>query len=411
MQPKLTVIVPTIERPDTLYWTLKTVTSQDYGNFAIIVSDNASTDNTAEVVAAFNDPRITYINPGKRLSMARHWEFALAHVKEGYVSILGDDDGLLPGALSHAAMLLNKYKVPAIGWRFGNYNWPGLSPHFMVPMGNYYRLVNAREEVARVFNTQNIVSTIQFPSLYGGFISIDVINGLKEKFGGQFYHSRIPDFFSGGAVAATVDQYLRLHYPLSLNATSKHSTGYATINSAIDQKAINDLQSNSDNIPFHPQLVFSKTINMAIAEAMLQVHEKVPGFPKLSIEKIITETAQEVASTESDLKYRETMDTLLEIGRRNNLLPFAESTVAANPHQPLLNIPVKHKYSPVSETIYLDTTGLKINNVFDACNVAASMQLGTRFELKGTLQQYVSKVQQGLRYLYLKANVFPKLKG
>lgn len=410
MLPKLTVIIPTIERPDTLYWTLRTVIEQDYDNFSIIVSDNNSQDNTAEIVAAFSDPRITYINPGKRLSMARHWEFALTHVSEGYVTVLGDDDGLLPGALQKAGELIKQFQLPALGWRFGNYNWPGLSPHFMIPMSNYYRVVDSKEEISRVFQ-QNIVRSIQFPSLYGGFISIDLVNDLKKKFGGQFFHSRIPDFFSGAAIAASVPRYLRLEFPLSLNATSKHSTGYATINPAINQKAIDDLKSNNDNIPFSEKLVFLKTINIAIAEALLQVHELIPSFPALSIEKVIEETAREVQHSDSDVKYRDTVAGLKEIGVRNNMSAYADKIIAAHPHQPVFNVPVKNKYSPVSETVYIDTHGLRIQHVHDACRVARDTVLKRTFLLRSPMQQYFSKMLQGMRYVYLRLFRFPQLRS
>jgi glycosyltransferase involved in cell wall biosynthesis len=410
MFPKLTVIVPTIERPDTLYWTLRTVLEQDYANFSVIVSDNASQDNTAEVVAGFSDPRITYINPGKRLSMARHWEFALTHVSEGYVTVLGDDDGLLPGALQKAGALIAQHQLPALGWRFGNYNWPGLSPYFMIPMSNYYRVVDSRKEIAQVFE-QGIIRSMQFPSLYGGFISIDLINELKQQFGGQFFHSRIPDFFSGAAVAASVPTYLRLEFPLSLNATSKHSTGYAFVNTSFNTKAGNDMQHSNDNPPFHEKLVFLKTINTAIAEALLQVHDQIPSFPALSIERVIEETAREISYTDSEAKYRDIMEGLKETGRKNNLATFAENTIAKYPHQPVLNPPVKNKYSVISETVYIDTTGLNIRHVYDACRVAGDTIIKGTFRLQSPIRQYFSKVQQTLRYIYLRLFRFPRLRA
>ncbi len=87
MSPRLTVIVPTRERHDTLIWALKTCVTQDCDDLEILVSDNASVDETREVVASYDDPRIRYVNPGTRLGMSEHWEFALSHVQEGYVSL------------------------------------------------------------------------------------------------------------------------------------------------------------------------------------------------------------------------------------------------------------------------------------------------------------------------------------
>ncbi|MGZ8158598.1 MAG: glycosyltransferase family 2 protein, partial [Methylobacter sp.] len=65
---KYTVIIPTRDRAETLEATLRTCLRQTYENFEIIVSDNCSGDNTKEIVDGLHDPRIRYINPGRRLS-------------------------------------------------------------------------------------------------------------------------------------------------------------------------------------------------------------------------------------------------------------------------------------------------------------------------------------------------------
>src|SRR5690349_14295603 len=96
---KYTVVIPTRERADTLYHTLRTCVDQDYENLSILVSDNCSADNTADVVHSFRDKRIQYIKTPARLSMSANWDFALDHVTEGYVNFIGDDDGLIPGSL------------------------------------------------------------------------------------------------------------------------------------------------------------------------------------------------------------------------------------------------------------------------------------------------------------------------
>ena len=75
-QKPFTIIVPTRERADILIHTLRTCTMQDYDRLSILVSDNYSQDDTRAVVDSLRDPRIKYINPGRRLSMAHHYEFA-----------------------------------------------------------------------------------------------------------------------------------------------------------------------------------------------------------------------------------------------------------------------------------------------------------------------------------------------
>src|SRR5262249_50277228 len=83
---KFTVIVPTRERADTLYYCLQTIIRQKYDNLEILVSDNFSHDNTEQVVRNIGDSRIRYVNTGRRLDMSRNFEFALSHVKNGWVT-------------------------------------------------------------------------------------------------------------------------------------------------------------------------------------------------------------------------------------------------------------------------------------------------------------------------------------
>ena len=108
--PLINVVIPTRERADTLKFCLQTVLMQAYSNLRIIVSDNFSNDSTKDVVLRFNDERITYLNTGQRLSMSHNWEFALSKITDGWVTILGDDDGLLPGALERVAEIIKVTK-------------------------------------------------------------------------------------------------------------------------------------------------------------------------------------------------------------------------------------------------------------------------------------------------------------
>jgi glycosyltransferase involved in cell wall biosynthesis len=63
----------------------------------IIVSDNASTDETAQVAEKF--PGLIYVRREALMPMAEHWNQCVKEAQGKYVKILCDDDWLLPGAL------------------------------------------------------------------------------------------------------------------------------------------------------------------------------------------------------------------------------------------------------------------------------------------------------------------------
>ena len=60
-KPAVSVVIPTYNRANTLQRCINSVLQQTFSDFELIVIDDASKDNTAEVLASFDDTRIRYI--------------------------------------------------------------------------------------------------------------------------------------------------------------------------------------------------------------------------------------------------------------------------------------------------------------------------------------------------------------
>lgn len=58
--PKVTVAIPTYNRSRLLKEAMASVLAQDYLDFRVMVVDNASSDDTEQVVRSFADSRVTY---------------------------------------------------------------------------------------------------------------------------------------------------------------------------------------------------------------------------------------------------------------------------------------------------------------------------------------------------------------
>ena len=97
--PKVSVIIPTHNRAHFLRDAISSVLSQTFQDVEIIVVDDASTDNTSEVVAAFNDERIRFLrhDTNKGGSAARNTGILAS--KCDYIAFLDDDDEWLPDKL------------------------------------------------------------------------------------------------------------------------------------------------------------------------------------------------------------------------------------------------------------------------------------------------------------------------
>lgn len=257
-KPLITTIIPTRERSDTLFHCLRTVVAQDYENLSIIVSDNFSQDNTKEIVDSFADPRIKYINTGKRVSMSHNWEFALSHVTEGWVTILGDDDGLLPASLKKVAEIINSTDVQAIRSSVCSFIWPSLTGNKFGRLGvslkSGYEVRKAKIWLSNVLNGH--ANYLDLPTLYnGGFICSSLIKKIKSRNSGTFYRSCIPDVYSAIAFSSIIENYIYSNESFAINGASKHSGGTAAFSGNKDLKDSPTKKFLSEtNIPFHPDI-------------------------------------------------------------------------------------------------------------------------------------------------------------
>jgi len=101
-RPEVTVVVPTYERPEYLRRALETVRIQTEAPARVVVSDNASSTSTREVVNEFRKYAICdveYIRHETNIGALANLQSAIAASETDYVKILWDDDWLEPNCL------------------------------------------------------------------------------------------------------------------------------------------------------------------------------------------------------------------------------------------------------------------------------------------------------------------------
>lgn len=94
----ITTVIPTYRRPQLLVRAIRSVLRQTVADFQVIVYDNASGDETAAVVAALaaDDGRIHYRARDRNIGGPANFFHALSETTTELVSVLCDDDVLLP---------------------------------------------------------------------------------------------------------------------------------------------------------------------------------------------------------------------------------------------------------------------------------------------------------------------------
>jgi len=103
----ISICIPTYNRANLIADAIDSVLAQQYLNYEIIVLDDGSTDNTANVIAGYHEPRLRYIRKEHSGAPATR-NRCIAEAKGEFIVWLDSDDVLLPGTLYAYVDAINK---------------------------------------------------------------------------------------------------------------------------------------------------------------------------------------------------------------------------------------------------------------------------------------------------------------
>ncbi len=94
--PLVSICIPTYNRAGMLADAIASALGQTYSRIEVIVVDNASTDNTAEIIASFADPRLRYIKNEENLGLFGNFNRCIKVASGNLIHILHSDDTIEP---------------------------------------------------------------------------------------------------------------------------------------------------------------------------------------------------------------------------------------------------------------------------------------------------------------------------
>jgi len=109
--PIVSVLIPAYEYGRFLPEAIESVLAQDFKNFELIIADDASQDNTAEICRKYaeRDGRIQFVQHAQNLGMVANWNWCLQKARGKYIKFLLADDRLNhPSALQKMADVLER---------------------------------------------------------------------------------------------------------------------------------------------------------------------------------------------------------------------------------------------------------------------------------------------------------------
>lgn len=98
-RPRVSIILPTYNRAHSISKAIYSILEQTFTDFELIIVDDGSSDQTKNIVKAFTDPRVSYIEHGhnKGVSAARNTGISLA--KGNFIAFQDSDDKWYPTKL------------------------------------------------------------------------------------------------------------------------------------------------------------------------------------------------------------------------------------------------------------------------------------------------------------------------
>jgi glycosyltransferase involved in cell wall biosynthesis len=107
--PKVSVVIPTYNRPERLSNAIRSVLSQTEADFEVFVVDDGSRDTApGDVVRAFGDARLKYVRLPVSRGPAAARNAGVARASAPYVAFLDDDDEWLPEKLAVQLAVLDR---------------------------------------------------------------------------------------------------------------------------------------------------------------------------------------------------------------------------------------------------------------------------------------------------------------
>ncbi len=99
MFPSISVVIPSYNRADTIRRCLESVVRQTFAPFEVVVVDDCSRDNTAEIVKSFWDPRVRCIVLDKNSGAQAARNRGIREAKGDWIAFQDSDDEWLPEKL------------------------------------------------------------------------------------------------------------------------------------------------------------------------------------------------------------------------------------------------------------------------------------------------------------------------
>jgi hypothetical protein len=321
--PRFSLVIPTLQRSDTLRHTLATLVVQTYTDFEIVVQNNGNDPATEAVIKEFNDSRIRQFSSTSTLKLTENWEAALTNARGDFIAFIGDDDGFFPDACELATQILANTNAEIVNWLPYCYYWPNyIEPALrnrlvaLIDADVHVQILSSDNHLRRFYRFA--IDYSRLPMIYNSFIGRSVVEKAKTA-AGRYFLGHAPDVTSGIVNVAHTSQFARISRPLSMTGLSGHSVG-RNIWYGRAQPPPERIERDFGTIRTDDRLPFAGNLQIFLANEMLLAHARL-SLKDRHIEPDFRGLIESLAATINDRPgaYQKNLAAIHELATRHGV--------------------------------------------------------------------------------------------
>jgi len=118
MTPTISILLPAWNAEQTLGVALRSLLSQTFSDFEVLLLDDGSTDGTVTVARGVADPRVRVIRDGHRMGLARRLNMGIELARGRYIARMDADDVSFPERFARQVAFLDQHpQIDLVGCR------------------------------------------------------------------------------------------------------------------------------------------------------------------------------------------------------------------------------------------------------------------------------------------------------
>lgn len=154
-RPVLSFCVPTWNRAQIVYNCIKHILSYEGDDIQVVVSNNASTDNTLELLNSIHDSRLKIYSNDKNINIL-NWPFVVSHADGEWAALMSDEDIVCIQNIPHYLKMLREAGHAGVG----------VVTYSFLPIFHY----------ASEYTCRNQIESISMAGRHSGHITGHVVN-------------------------------------------------------------------------------------------------------------------------------------------------------------------------------------------------------------------------------------------